>query len=203
MTVVKIEPVEQAISLTWTLSARCNYDCMYCPTEYHDSTSELPTLDQLKHAWLNFYNKTNHESLPYKISLTGGEPTVNRAFLPFVRWLRQYNVSQIIVTTNGSASLSFYKKLAAEVDVISISTHSEHIDEQQFFKKVLELNKILQRPAKSLHVNIMDEWWHQERIALYSQWCADHDVSHSINKIDYSHQIRTVPLIQGTYNLDS
>jgi molybdenum cofactor biosynthesis enzyme MoaA len=203
MTVVKIEPIEQAISLTWTLSARCNYDCMYCPTEYHDLTSKLPTLIQLKHAWLNFYNKTNHSLLPYKISFTGGEPTVNRAFLPFVGWLRQYNVSQIIVTTNGSASLSFYKKLAAEVDVISISTHGEYIVEQEFFKKVLELNNILQQNAKFLHVNIMDEWWHQERIALYAKWCADHDVSHSINKIDYLHQTRSIPLMKGTYNLDS
>jgi MoaA/NifB/PqqE/SkfB family radical SAM enzyme len=203
MDIVKIEPVEPAISLTWTLSARCNYDCMYCPTEYHDSTSELPTLSQLKAAWLNFYNKTHNKSLQYKISFTGGEPTVNKAFLPFVSWLRQYDVSQIIVTTNGSASLSFYKKLANIVDVISISTHSEFINEKEFFKKVLELNKLLPRPAKSLHVNIMDEWWNTQRTMLYADWCVANDVSHSVNKINYLHQTRTVPMMKGTYNLDS
>ena len=202
-TIVRVTPVPEYFSLTWMLGSRCNYDCMYCPTELHDSTSRPHDLATMQQVWRNIYNKTQHKNLPYKISFTGGEVTANKNFLPLVEWLKtDYpDIAMILLTTNGSASQRYYKKLAGVVDSISFSTHSEHMDEQQFFDTVLAVDQLMIRPAKSVHVNIMDEHWNQDRIKLYQQWLTNHNISHSVNTINYSNATRTFILNQGKKNL--
>lgn len=186
------------------IGARCNYDCMYCPTDLHDAISTHPDLEKLKTVWNSFYQKTQQIGLPYKISFTGGEVTANKSFLPLIEHLRSgvFNIGQLVVTTNGSASTNYYTRLASLVDAISFSTHSEFINEQEFFNKVQAINILMTRPAKSFHLNIMNEFWNQDRIALYLTWCEQHGISHSINQIDYDSQTRSEPILQGVYNLE-
>ena len=203
--IIRVEPTLSAVALTWMIGARCNYDCMYCPEELHDNVSAHPDLEKLKQAWHNLYAKTQQLNLPYKISFTGGEVTANKSFLPLIEYLKagNFNIGQLIVTTNGSASLNYYQRLCGLIDTISFSTHSEFFDEAEFFSKVEQLDKIMIRPEKSLHVNIMDEYWNQDRIALYQQWMQARNISHSVNLIDYSRQIRTEILHQGKQNLET
>ena len=184
MKVVKIEPVSPAVNMTWMLGSRCNYSCSYCPSELHDATSRHADLDTMILAWKNFYSKTQHLQLPYKISFTGGEVTANRNFLPLVKHLRDnYSIGQIVVTTNGSASTDYYLKLADLVDAISFSVHSEFWDESRFFQTVIAVNAIMTRPAKSCHVNIMDESWNRSNFPRYQALLGAHNISHSINVI--------------------
>jgi organic radical activating enzyme len=177
---------------------------MYCPSELHDKTSRHPDLEKLKTAWQSFYQKTKDQQLPYKISFTGGEVTANKSFLPLIKFLKNndFNIGQLLITTNGSASLNYYKQLAILTDAISFSTHSEFIDEGKFFDKALKLNSLMIRPKKSFHLNIMNEFWNQDRIELYKAWCIKHNISHAINIIDYDQGTRTYPIIQGTYDLE-
>jgi MoaA/NifB/PqqE/SkfB family radical SAM enzyme len=177
---------------------------MYCPTELHDNTSGHPDLDRLKTAWQSLYQKTKDQQLPYKISFTGGEVTANKSFLPLIEYLTtgEFDIGQLIITTNGSASLNYYKKLARLVDAISFSTHSEHIEEKTFFSKVLAIDSMMIRPEKSFHLNIMNEFWNQDRIQLYRAWCEQRNISYSINPIDYDEQTRSTPVLQGVYNLE-
>lgn len=201
--IVNIVPVPEYLSMTWMLGARCNYDCMYCPTDLHDAVSVPHDLETLIAAWQNIYVKTAHKNLPYKIAFTGGEVTANKNFLPFVKYLRTNYpaVKMISTTSNGSASLRYYLDLAAHVESISFSTHSEFMDEKLFFGKAIEINKVMQRPIKSFHVNIMDEFWNQDKTAAYSELLSKHNISHSVNAIDYQHQTRAVPVFKGKYNL--
>ena len=201
--IVSIRPSDQSIAITWMIGSRCNYDCMYCPPELHDSTSRHPDLEQLKAVWQSMYEKTCNIGLPYKLSFTGGEVTANKSFLPLVEYLKAgaFGVNQIFVTTNGSASINYYTKLSALINGISFSTHSEHIEEQQFFDKVLAISKLMTRPERSVHVNIMDEFWNQDRIPLYQQWLDKHSISHSVNTINYAQQTRTTPILKGIYDL--
>ena len=203
MKILRVEPVERTISLTWMIGTRCNYDCMYCPTIWHDTSSAHPDISQLCTAWDNFYKNTMSQQLPYKISFTGGEVTANRSFLPLVQYIRNgnFNVAQIVVTTNGSASLAYYTKLADQVDAISFSTHSEFFNEQKFFNKVEKINAIMPRPHKSVHVNIMDEFWNKDQIAVYKKWLSHRKISHSVNVVDYTKKIRDMPISQGVKNL--
>lgn len=166
-------------------------------------TSRPHDLETMQRAWKNIYEKTRHRGLPYKISFTGGEVTANKNFLPLIEWMRTTydDIGMIVVTTNGSASLNYYKKLCGLVEAISFSTHSEHMDEKEFFSKIERLDPLMLRPAKSLHVNVMDEFWNRERIVLYKKWLEDRGISYSINEIDYKHQTRTIPIFKGKSNL--
>ena len=119
--IIKIEPAPKYYSITWMLGSFCNYDCSYCPSEWHDTTSRPHDLDTMKTVWRNIYEKTQHLGLKYKISFTGGEVTANKNFLPLLEWMRaEYsNIAMIVLTTNGSASANYYTKLANVVESIS------------------------------------------------------------------------------------
>ena len=201
--IISVNPIPEYFSLTWMLGSRCNYDCMYCPVELHDSTSRPHDLETMQQTWKNIHSQTQHKNLSYKISFTGGEVTANKNFLPLVKWLRNnYScIAMILLTTNGSASEQYYKNLSEHVESISFSTHSEFMDEQRFFDNVLSTDKIMIRPKKSVHVNIMDEHWNQERIELYKKLLEAHRISYTVNSIDYDKSTRTFTLNQGKQNL--
>lgn len=203
--IIQVEPINTVISLTWMIGSRCNYNCVYCPPDLHDMTSTQPDLDKLKSAWHSFYNKTQQLGLPYKLSFTGGEVTANKSFLPLMEYLNSndFNIKQLIVTTNGSASKKYYQRLATIVTDISFSTHSEFFNEAEFFTKVLAINDIMVRPEKSVHVNIMDEWWNKDRILMYQAWLDKHKISHSVNKINYRQNNQSTPIINGVKNIES
>lgn len=201
--VYKVEPTDRVFSVTWNIGTRCNYDCMYCPTTLHDSTSQHPSLILLKQRWQSIYSKTSDKNLPYKISFTGGEVSVNKSFLPLVKWLRDNytnNIDKILVTSNGSANLGYYNRLFVLIDNLSLSFHSEHADEQKFFDLVMSLHRNL-LPGKHLHVNIMNESWNQDRIPFYCKLLEEHNISHNVNQIDYSLQTRSMPIMKGKLNL--
>jgi MoaA/NifB/PqqE/SkfB family radical SAM enzyme len=187
MKIVKVEPVTPMLSLTWMIGSRCNYACSYCPTDLHDDHSPHPDIEKLKQIWINFYKKTCNLKLPYKVVFTGGEVTANKSFLPLIEFMRSgdFNLGQLLVTTNGSASTAYYLRLAQLVDAISFSIHSEFWDEIRFFETVIEVNKVMIRPEKSCHVNIMDEHWNSDNILHYQMLLNQHNVSNSINIIEY------------------
>lgn len=202
--IVAIRPIERMFSITWMLGRLCNYDCMYCSPEWHDNHSRPHDLEDLQRAWTNTFDASRHLDLPYKISFTGGEVTANRSFLPFVTWLRENFtcVQMISLTTNGSASLNYYRKLAERVESMSFSTHSEFIDEADFFSKVRVLDRLMVRPVKSFHVNIMDEPWHADRIQDYVKFCERYSISHSVNRIDMQYRSKDAHAILPEKNLE-
>ena len=195
--IVQVEPTEDVFSITWSLGRRCNYDCMYCPSEYHNNTDKHRSLSKLKNYWLDILSKTNRNK--YKIAFTGGEVTSNKDFLVFIQWLHEnykHKISQILLTTNGSASYGYYVELFKYVDNISFSTHTEHIIESKFFKTIIDLSKTITND-KFLHVNIMDEYWAEDRIVKYKNLLDQHNISNAINLIDYNKKIRDNPIIKS------
>jgi molybdenum cofactor biosynthesis enzyme MoaA len=182
----------------------CNYNCQYCPAEFHDNYSKPHDLKTLQQAWHNIVESTKSLNLPYKLSFTGGEVTACKSFLPFIEWLCQnYSQIEIInVTTNGSASESYYKKLCRLVTAITFSTHTEFMDEAEFFKKCQKLNLLLRRPKKSFHVNIMNEHWAQDRIDLYKIFLESNHISYTVNEIDYELKTRVNIIRKGIPNVE-
>lgn len=187
------------------LGSRCNYDCMYCPSELHDTTSRPHDLATMQQAWKNIHVQSQSQELKYKISFTGGEVTANKNFLPLVEWLRANypDIDKIQITTNGSASLNYYRRLSQVVESMSFSTHSEFMNEAEFFTKIQAIDELMTRPVKSVHVNIMNEYWNQDRIKLYVDWLTQHNISYSINEINYDSKTRDVVLLQGKQNFES
>ncbi len=201
--IIRVTPIEKYFSIGWNLGRRCNYDCMYCPTSLHDSTSPHLDLEKLKSHWIKIVEKTQSKNVKYKISFTGGEVTSNKDFIPFLQWMRDnYNdrIGKILLSSNGSATYKHYVKLFQLIDNISFSLHSEHVNEQKFFDTIKKLHTNL--PAnKHLHVIIMDEEWNKDRIKLYCEILSSRNISHSVNTVDYSLQTRTYPILKGKLNL--
>jgi len=195
--VVSVEPITSDFLITWNIGRRCNYDCMYCPSDVHSTKESHKDLKELKAIWYNILDKTNRDT--YKICFTGGEVTSNKNFLPFVKWLKtSFNnkITSIILTTNGSASYEYYLELFDYVDNISFSTHSEHIVEKKFFDTVIRLSENIGN-SKFIHVNIMDEYFNEQRIDDYKSLLDKHNISNIINKIDYNKKHRDTPVFKG------
>jgi molybdenum cofactor biosynthesis enzyme MoaA len=202
--IVKVVPVDQYFSLTWRVGIHCNYNCMYCSSEWHDDHSQHHSLEKLQQAWIKIHAQTCHHKLPYKISFTGGELTSNKHFLPFVSWLRtnyKDQLFQLLVTTNGSATYKYYKSMFDYIDNITFSVHSEHINEQKFFDTVVRLKQTI--PVdRFIHIAIMNEHWNLDRIPLYVKLCKENNISYSINEVDHSYQTRSIPIMKGKLNLE-
>ena len=202
--VIKIAPAEDYFSITWRITKRCNYDCMYCPTEWHDENSAHSTLEDLKRHWVDIFEKTKIRGQKYKIAFTGGEATSNKDFKPFMLWLRENygeHLFRIILTTNGSASKNYYSEILNYVDNISFSLHSEHIEETRFFDTVFYLKDTM-APGKFVHVNIMDEYWNHARIEMYKKILSERNISFGVNEIDYTMKTREHPIFKGKLDLE-
>lgn len=186
--IIKVDPTEEIFSVTWELTSYCNYSCSYCPPELHNKINKFHSLTTLKNAWLNVLSQARQTGHPIKVTFTGGEITTVRHFLPFVQWMRDNSdsIHSILVITNGSASTKLYTKLSEYVDAITFSTHSEFFNEDKFFESALALNQKMVRPKKSFHVNIMNESWNQTRIEKYKQLLNEHQISYSVNEINYN-----------------
>jgi MoaA/NifB/PqqE/SkfB family radical SAM enzyme len=201
--IIKITPNVECFSITWTITNKCNYDCMYCPDFLH-AGDHVYSLSDMQSYWIDIFNKTHHKNLKYKISFTGGEVTINKDFLPFVEWLRKNyknHIQMILLTTNGSASVNYYTKLFKSINNISFSFHGEHANEKLFFDKMIKLRKIIAH-KNFMHVNIMDEYWIKDRIPLYTQILEKNHISHSVNMINYNIGTRVVPILKGKTNLE-
>jgi molybdenum cofactor biosynthesis enzyme MoaA len=202
--IVQVTPIEEYFSISWQLGIRCNYDCMYCSPKWHDSTSKYHSLEKMQDAWLKIYEKTSNLNLPYKISFIGGELTTNKNFLPFVTWLRNNysnRLFKLLLTTNGSANFKYYSKMFDAIDNISFSVHSEFINETKFFNMLIQLKQSISND-RFMHVDIMNEFWNQDRILKYKQLLEQHNISYSVNEVDYSYQTRQYPIMQGQLNLE-
>lgn len=201
--IIKVVPTEEYFSINWQLEIRCNYDCMYCSPRWHDNHSRPHSLETMQQAWQNIFAKTQHLDIPYKIAFTGGELTANKNFLPFLRWLKQHyhqHLFALLLTTNGSATYKYYCKMFELVDNITFSVHSEHINEQKFFDMVIKLKQTVS-DSKFIHVSIMDEFWNQSRIPMYTKLLDQHCISYNVKEINYSVATREQPIFLGKLNL--
>lgn len=197
--IIKIIPIESAFHIHWNIGIYCNFDCMYCPEFYHSKSTKSKTLEELQNNWFEIYQNTSISGKKYKIYFSGGEPSANKDFRKFLSWLDNNYANDIIgvgITSNGSASLRYYNKILdlSIVNYISLSTHSEFFDEHKFFNTVLELNRKAQILNKSIHVSVMKEFWHLERINDYVTWLIDNNINHSVNEIDYNYKTRETPI---------
>lgn len=127
--------------VTWDLGRRCNYDCSYCPDHRHDNFSPHASLETLtnnvdflyKYIDLymdyRFYKETN-------IGFTGGEPTVNPNFIPFIQYLKKAYKEKyedkwragFALTSNGAMSSKTANAVMKHFDHITVSYHTEAKD---------------------------------------------------------------------------
>ena len=171
--IIKVEPYFKSFIVHWLIGTRCNYNCSYCPDMWHSYNSEDKSLTELQRSWQRIL-EINHTNLKkYELSFLGGENTLNKNFLPFLRWLHaEYKdiISNIGFITNGTANIKYYTEALRYCNWITFSTHSEFINEDKFFRVVTTINELSKQTNCSIKVNIMNEPWHQDRIIKYKNY---------------------------------
>jgi hypothetical protein len=122
----------------WEIGRRCNYDCGYCWPWIHNNTDRHKTLDELMAATHLIEEKfTKGESVNFIIS--GGEPTVNKHFLDWLRYLNKCG-HHVSLHSNGSRLPDYYKEVIHFGD-LNLSVHFEFYDRAKFVKVVEAVTK--------------------------------------------------------------
>ena len=128
----------KVFQVTWDTGRRCNYDCSYCPAHRHDNFSPHATLEELKANtdFLFEYIDTYMQYRDYKVAnigFTGGEPTVNPNFIPFIQYLKsQYEgkyaskwQAGFALTTNGAMGEKMAQAVMENFGHATVSYHAE------------------------------------------------------------------------------
>lgn len=187
--IIRIHEYDPGITVHWFIGARCNFDCSYCPDTWHDKTSSDWSLDKLQAAWKKILASNPNKDAKYHLCILGGEPTLNKDFLPFLKWLTlnfQPMLSNVGVITNGTASLKYYEEMVNYCTWITFSTHSEFMNEKKFFNTVININQLAKSKNCLINVNIMDEPWHRDRNKEYQKFLNHHGVTNYVHSIvDY------------------
>jgi len=185
----------KVFQVTWDLGRRCNYDCTYCPAHRHDNFSKHATLNELKSSvdFLFEYIDTYMQARSYKhtsISFTGGEPTVNPNFIPFVKYLKQEYENRyadkwtagFALTSNGAMSAKMADAVMENLGHITVSYHAE--SDNKLKQQVRDRIKQFHDADYSISCNVM---FH----AAYFDECKD--------LCDYLHDlgVKYVPRIIG------
>lgn len=153
--------------VTWDVGRRCNYDCSYCPVHRHDNHSPHASLDDLKKnaefvlKYIDLY-MTYRDYKWSAINFTGGEPTVNPNFIPFMQHLRsRYEESYkdkwncaFTLTSNGAMSKKMADSVLENFDHTTISYHAEADDllKDQAKARIVQFSE--EGPAHNMNVSI-------------------------------------------------
>jgi len=135
----------------------CNLNCSWCDTEYAKTgVFQLKNISYVLSLW-----KKNYPEIPY-ITITGGEPLLQKSVYKLMKVLLQNNAT-IILETNGSLSL---KEVPEEViKVMDLKTPSSGMHIHNFYENLKYLGK--KDVIKFVVMNKIDFNWALEIIEKF------------------------------------
>jgi len=135
-------------TVSWITTRYCNYSCSYCWPHARSSVPDtkpielyLTTMDSIK------AQARNNGFTDFHFSFSGGEPTVNKHFMPLIEHYCNDTAPEyqsIHMTTNLSPGSKWWKKWIDYTKTlqrrsITASFHAEFAKEQEFGDKCLQL----------------------------------------------------------------
>lgn len=135
----------------WMLHDKCTYDCSYCPPHNKLGNDDWLNLDVLDEFCNNLEQHVKQLNPDYRIHalFTGGEPTVWKDFGTLVERLKDRGW-YISVNSNGSRTKRWWEEYAQHFDSITLSYHTESVNDDEFIEKV----KICEKYTRT-SVNVM------------------------------------------------
>lgn len=188
MHLVKSRYNHDSVKVEWNLGKRCNYDCSYCPSVIHDNNSPHTDINLLKQT----VDKLCEIDRNFRISFTGGEPTVHPQFNELIDYLNtKEKIKYISVTTNGTRLWSWYQSLTVNQFVFSV--HFEY-DWEPIIEKIINLysSDSPHEHRKSIVVHIMAHHKHMK------------EVKEAVGRLDFYHvpyNIRRIRWTEGDHDL--
>lgn len=141
----------KVFKIEWNLGKRCNFNCSYCDEYTHDTKSKHIPFEVAKNTIDKIVEKTHGKKI--KINLTGGEPTVNPNIEKIIDYMYSKNID-IGITTNGSRTLDFYKKILPKLNSLVFSYHMEYHNREVIPENIVELKKLAQEQEKHTHLHV-------------------------------------------------
>jgi MoaA/NifB/PqqE/SkfB family radical SAM enzyme len=161
-------------SVVWDIGRRCNYDCSYCGTSRHNTSSPHANLETLKASYdfikqyADIYNQHRVAEIETHINFTGGEPTANPNFWKLLDYIKsQPEPSHLGLTTNGAWSNKFSANVIKNLEWVTVSYHAEAapILRQQVIKNILTLHESSTRVNVNMMMHV-DHW--DDCVATYT-----------------------------------
>jgi organic radical activating enzyme len=159
----------------WNLSKRCNFNCAYCPEALHDMTSKHRSLDNLISIAKKI--KKNIPDKKIRIWFTGGEPTANPNFLAFCKYLKENDITNLGLNSNGSRNVKYYLELIKYVNKIQLSSHFEFMNIDKFLENLEFL------PQKNVSLNLMAEPEHWDKVKRLVGFCEQRGINYHLKRI--------------------
>ena len=97
------------------ITEKCNFKCPYCRGLRSDC-SGVKTLEEVKEV-IDYWADDNLKNIRF----SGGEPTTHKNLLEMVEHAKARGVERIAISTNGSSSEAYYRKLVQRALMISLS----------------------------------------------------------------------------------
>lgn len=137
--IIRIEkenPSKKQFLVNWMLHDRCVYDCSYCPPSNKRGRDDWLKISFSKEFVDKLESHLNEQGLNENVVVhfTGGEPTVWPKFIELVDHINAKGWA-VDMTTNGSRSLAWWRENARKFNHISMSYHSEDVNDDEFVEK--------------------------------------------------------------------
>jgi molybdenum cofactor biosynthesis enzyme MoaA len=184
----RVKPTNDNFKITWFLEKACNYDCSYCGDDRHftmDKKTEFKSLVTLKNHWMTLYDQLNTSTKKTDIHFSGGEVTLNKDFIPFLKWLRRnFDCIDVIgLASNGSAGITYYSELIKYLTHLTFSTHTEYFNEDKFFNTVTHIHKL---NNNILYIQLMNEEFNpNNRVNVYREYLTKIGVPFTVMDINF------------------
>ena len=153
-------------SVQWKISSVCNFSCSYCPTECHDGFYKFP--DGISNI-LQFIKDLSQNNKHVYFELTGGEPTLWPELIPFLETVDSYSNVRVGMSTNGSRSEKFWKKLCvAKLSVpivLNFSYHAALCDPDKYYRNL----EIISRNHVTVATFMLVPEFLQQTLAVYNK----------------------------------
>lgn len=145
------EKQSKVFKIEWNMGKRCNFNCSYCDEFTHDNKSNHLPFEVAKKTIDKIREKTVDKKI--KINLTGGEPTVNPDIEKIINYMYDNNID-VGITTNGSRTLDFYKKIFPKLASLIFSYHMEYHKREVIPENIVELKKLQETLDRHVHLHV-------------------------------------------------
>lgn len=124
------------VYVQWMLGNSCNYNCSYCLDLLKRGDYPPPDQDLFIEVCKEIISHYDNLEKDVVFDFTGGEPTLMEKIPEMGRRLHNYP-NNIILRTNGSASLEWWRRCTRYLSEVVISVHREYAD-LEHIQKVIE-----------------------------------------------------------------
>lgn len=126
--IVKLQnnQAQDTLRIEYMLGNLCNHKCYYCFPGSNEGDQPWPDIDIVKqnlgHLLEHYRNNGKPKS---EIFFVGGEPTLWKGLPELCTYLKEKFDTRIEISSNGSKSISWWKREAHNFDIVGISVHNE------------------------------------------------------------------------------